>query len=250
MKREVFKRMLNELNTIDDIQRVKKEFDLSEEVLVSILSHKIARDATRRFYQIKHRAKELLKDWLRGESLIHIAGRFDFPPVLMAKIILEEHGLSRVKCNKYLRNPNSVNNTRLCKELHQVIERDITYSPNANTMQAKYGRMVENAVKEWLDGHSIEYQQEKDLKEKYPKTPDFLLKKSLKIDGDDIHWIECKASFGDEVEMKRNYRRQLLPYKELFGDGMVVYWYGYIEDAPHDEDILIATQEFFTTSCA
>jgi hypothetical protein len=249
MKKEVFNKMLSKLNTIDDIERVKKEFGLSEEVLLSILSHKIARDATRRFYQVKHRAKYLLKDWLRGESLIHIACRFNFPPVLMAKIILEEHGISRVKCNKYLRNPNCVNNPRLTKELRQALERDITYSPNANTMQAKYGRMVEDAVKDWLDTNKIEYRQEKEIKEKYPKTPDFLLKKPLKIDDDDIHWIECKASFGDDVEMRRNYRRQLLPYKGLFGNGMVVYWYGYIEDAPHDKDILIATQEFFT-SCA
>ncbi|HEV2428246.1 MAG TPA: TPD domain-containing protein, partial [Thermoplasmata archaeon] len=57
--------------------------------------------------------------------------------------------------------------------------------------------------------------------------------------GQKIAWIESKANFGDDVELKKNLRRQLGPYTELFGEGAVVYWYGYVDNADSPPGILL-----------
>jgi hypothetical protein len=57
--------------------------------------------------------------------------------------------------------------------------------------------------------------------------------------------VESKASFGDKVQMRGDYNRQLKHYVGLFGKGLVVYWHGYINDSdelqqfPYSPDILI-----------
>ena len=62
------------------------------------------------------------------------------------------------------------------------------------------------------------------------KTPDFLLKKSIKICDRDVCWIESKALFG-ELKEHRNYeRKQFSEYSKCYGDGLVIYWFGFETD--------------------
>ena len=61
------------------------------------------------------------------------------------------------------------------------------------------------------------------------KTPDFLLKKPITWHGDEYNWIESKASFGDEYIHRKNHRGQVSKYVELYGQGILVYWYGYLD---------------------
>ena len=80
---------------------------------------------------------------------------------------------------------------------------------------------------------------EKDLRGKYTKTPDALLDDPIVFYGQKLKWIESKANFGDDVELRKNLRRQLAPYTEIFGEGAVVYWYGYVEGADSPPGILL-----------
>ncbi len=61
------------------------------------------------------------------------------------------------------------------------------------------------------------------------KTPDFLLLKPMTWHGDEYNWIESKASFGDEYIHRKNHRGQVSEYVELYGQGILVYWYGYLD---------------------
>ena len=38
-----------------------------------------------------------------------------------------------------------------------------------------------------------------------------------------------KASFGDEYIHRKNHRGQVSDYVELYGQGILVYWYGYLD---------------------
>ena len=62
---------------------------------------------------------------------------------------------------------------------------------------------------------------------------DFLLDKPLEIEVEgekkEVNWIESKGSFGDMKKLRRDYMAQLKPYTELWGPGVVVYWFGYLE---------------------
>ena len=49
------------------------------------------------------------------------------------------------------------------------------------------------------------------------------------MNGWNINWIESKATFGDRVEVNKNMKKQLEPYLELFGQGVVIYWFGFVD---------------------
>lgn len=71
------------------------------------------------------------------------------------------------------------------------------------------------------------------------KTPDSLLDKPMLYEGKKIYWIESKASFGDNIEFRFNSRKQLIPYTQIFGPGIVVYWVGCLNDLETPEGIYV-----------
>ncbi|MGI0067559.1 MAG: TPD domain-containing protein, partial [Thermoplasmata archaeon] len=113
------------------------------------------------------------------------------------------------------------------------------YSPRGMDIQRARGLKGEERMQRWLEKHGIGYRTEKDLRGKYAKTPDALLDDPIYFFGQKITWIESKANFGDDVELRKNLKRQLGPYTEIFGEGAVVYWYGYVEDAESPPGILL-----------
>jgi len=57
-------------------------------------------------------------------------------------------------------------------------------------------------------------------------------------------YTAVQMGFGDKKEIKRDYRKQLTHYVDLFGAGMVLYWYGFIEDILTDERIIVRDKRF------
>jgi hypothetical protein len=104
-------------------------------------------------------------------------------------------------------------------------------------------------LKEWLNSHEIKYRTERDLRGEFPKTPDCLLDEPIRVNGWEINWIESKASFGDSIEVKKNIRNQLIPYNELFGSGLVVYWFGIVDDIDQPEGIMIVDSSLVKHRC-
>ena len=123
-------------------------------------------------------------------------------------------------------------NLRLKKELDEILERDELYTPTSHNKQSAEGNRREDLIGEWLDERDIAYFTEEDLRAGTVegKTPDFLLKKPINWHGDEYNWIESKASFGDEYIHRKNHSGQVSKYVELYGQGILVYWYGYLDN--------------------
>jgi len=233
------------LETREDIDHLAKATGLDRELLLIIFQQKVSRDATRRYYKVKARVPKILREWKSGKPLLSIAHEHRFPPVLMAYLVLLEAKLPRKQFWKYVREPNTIRDQRLRNEIEQLIAHDVVYAPEANARQTERGKEGEALLYNWLDELGVGYRTEKDLRQISTKTPDALLDKPLHYKGKAIHWIESKANFGDYQEISRNLRKQLLPYTQLFGSGLVVYWYGYVADAKTPPDIILASREFF-----
>jgi hypothetical protein len=245
MLKSEYKRLYDLLSTREDIARVALENGLDKELILVLYTQKTVRKATKRFYKVKHRAKPLLKKWNEGRTFLSLAKELGFPPILTAYIILLENNITRKKFWEFVKNPDNIKDLRLRSEIYEIVKSDIVYSPEGNEMQYERGKRGEDRLCEWLDRQNVKYKTEDDLKGQYSKTPDALLSTPIKTNGMSIHWIESKASFGDEVEIRRNTKRQLKAYTEMFGSGIVVYWFGFIESVHPPKNVLIVDGSFF-----
>jgi hypothetical protein len=212
MKFKEYKELYDKLRNPKDIDRLAKK-GLDRELLLVIYNQKVVRRSTRRFYEVKNNARKLLRKWKRG-----------------AHLILKEDRMPRKKFWGYLSDPSTIRDKRLRRELEQVSKKDLVYSPSAMEKGFERGKLGEEKLFKWLEKRKIPFRTENQIKGEFPKTPDFLLGKPIKFNGSKRYWIESKASFGTPEEVRRNVRNQLKFYKELFGDGIVVYWFGFIED--------------------
>ena len=119
-------------------------------------------------------------------------------------------------------------------------------------MQRDRGIEGEAGIARWLEKEGIAYKTEEDLKAAGGKTVDFLLEEPIEIEHEgemkQVCWIESKGSFGDMKKIRRDYTAQLEPYTQLWGPGMVVYWFGYLEGVDlwlRARDIIPVENEWF-----
>jgi hypothetical protein len=239
MDRETYRRLYDRLVTAEDVQTVAKDERLDEELLFVIHTHRVTRDATRRFYVVKRQVPRLASQWRRGRTILDMAKEWKFPPVLTGQILLGELGVPRKKVWQAFLHPETAPDARIRKEVEELLANDPIYSPAGMDRQRARGEVGESRLYAWLEKHGIGYRTEKDLRGKYQKTPDALLDQPIMFYGQKITWIESKGNFGDDVELKKNLKRQLGPYTELFGEGAVVYWFGYIDGAESPPGILL-----------
>ena len=249
MKLVEYQDLYAKLSTAEDIDFLAENFGHDKELLLVIYTQRIVRETTKKFYRVKAQARRLAFMWQNGSSLLEIARKFEFPPILTALMVLEQRKISRKQFWKMINDLDSVKDRRLRQELADVNCADIVYSTQGSARQYARGRWGEAKLHTWLDARSLQYETEKDLRSKYDKTPDILLHKPIEMNGSRKYWIESKATFGDPYEIRRHLRKQLQPYSDMFGDGAVVYWFGHVDDQKYDlpEGVDIVSPTFFET---
>ena len=245
MDRATYQRLYDALVSYEDVHRIAHAEHRDEELLFVIHTHRVTRDATRRFYVVKRQVPRLASDWRKGRTILETAREWRFPPVLMGQLMLGELGIPRKKVWQTFLHPETAPDARLRREVEALVEHDMIYSPRGLELQRERGRKGEERMHRWLEKHGIGFRTEKDLRGKYQKTPDALLDEPIIFYGQKLTWIESKANFGDDVELRKNLRRQLAPYTEIFGEGAVVYWYGFVDGAESPPGILLWDAETF-----
>ncbi len=170
-------------------------------------------------------------------------------PVMRVRLLLKSHSLSKSAINKILNDPyevhseveSSMHPEKLEKVIWNSIYTDYVYSPLAVVLQRARGKLGEEILKEWLEKNNIEFKTEKDMRGKFSKTPDFFFEESFNVDGTQINWIESKALFGDLRTHRLYAKKQFDVYKEMFGEGYVVYWFGCLSEL---KDNILSTDLF------
>ncbi len=238
MNEELYTRLYRNLNKRGDVPEFAAMLGISESILFAILSQKIVRKTKRDYHGLKRQSSVLFEEWKRGKSLLKLSEERKFSPVLTASFILKENGITRKEFHDYLRNPHEIEDRRLRKEILEVLEEEVVYSPEAAEIQRENGKVAEQKIGAWLDSQGATYITEIEARELHRKTPDFLLKGSLLLEGNLLFWVESKASFGDRIQMRGDYNRQLKHYVDLFGRGLVIYWNGYVNDSDSVEKFL------------
>ncbi|KAN0022753.1 hypothetical protein ACTFIU_005490 [Dictyostelium citrinum] len=137
---------------------------------------------------------------------------------------------------KIFKNPSLIENLKLRKNIYQSIYNDDNCSPLINQIRSSTGSEYEYLLQEKLFKLNIPYLTESQLrKDGYPKTPDIKLEIPISFKGFIINWIESKASFCDDNNLKKT-RDQIIGYRNRFGPGLAIYWFGYIDDLNNLQD--------------
>lgn len=229
MDRRTYDAVYSRLESIKDAKSLSRSHGVPFETLKVLLCQKIVRETRRRHHKLKADSKRLCKVWLDGESFCQISEKTRFPPVMTASLILSEKGVRRESFKRMLKDVSIAREPRVRKELTEAVGNDLVYSPRAYCEQVARGSFVEEKVSDWLALRGLSFKTEQDARaENSSKTPDFVLDGPMVFRGREVRWIECKATFGDSEEFRRDFKKQLRHYVELFGPGVVVYWYGFL----------------------
>ncbi len=229
----------------EKVETIAKNLSLPVDTIYSIRSQEVVKDVKRRFHILKLSKGKMVRRWKHGESLVNIAKSYRFPPVLISQFILPELNYTKKQIQGMLHEPENIAVERLRDEVAIVVDNDHQYSPFHNKIQKREGDEGELRLAEWLVAQDIDFQTEDDLKKYNSKTPDFLLEGELTLGKTKLAWIESKASFGSRSDYKMHLRKQLKPYRELFGPGMVVYWRGFLTSLKTYQDIFISGGKLF-----
>lgn len=215
------------LNILENIHELSQEYVQYTSTISNIFHQKVVRNVRKNHSRMVRMAPALVRSWEKGASIKEIADKHEFPPVLTASIILREMGLNS---KSVIKNPDILFDKRLKNEVNHAIDTDFCFSPKAHVIQSSYGEMGEELIRIWLKEDGLDFLTESDLnREPNAKTPDFLLHEPMRINGSKVRWIESKAVFADEIEHNRYQKKQFQFYEDIYGPGMVVYWYGFLD---------------------
>ncbi|XP_029093789.1 uncharacterized protein C15orf41 homolog isoform X2 [Monodon monoceros] len=188
--------------------------------------------------------------------LLELANEVDYAPSLMARIILErflqeheEAPPSKSVINSMLRDPSQIPDGVLANQVYQCIVNDCCYGPLVDCIKHAIGHEHEVLLRDLLLEKNLSFLDEDQLRAKgYDKTPDFILQVPVAVEGHIIHWIESKASFGDECSHHAYLHDQFWSYWNRFGPGLVIYWYGFIQELDCNRERGILLQACFPTN--
>lgn len=149
-----------------------------------------------------------------------------------------------------LRNPYAVPDVRLSANVMTCLLRDNRDGAVSDTIRQCIGEEYEVRMKQLATAAGLHYYDENDLRRGgYDKTPDLKLAVPCLFRGRVVNWFESKASFGDVDSHRRYLREQLSSYANRFGPGVVVYWFGYVDqiaDWRENQNVVTITHRFPT----
>ncbi|XP_047013730.1 CDAN1-interacting nuclease 1 isoform X2 [Ictalurus punctatus] len=159
--------------------------------------------------------------------LLELANEVDLSPSLLARLLLErfleEHQgsiSSKQVLNSMLREPSLIPDVQLARHVEQCTINDCCYGPLVDCIKHAIGHEHEEILREKLRERNLSF---------------------VAVEGHIVHWIESKASFGDEHSHRTYLNEQFWSYWNRFGPGLVIYWYGFIAelDCQRDRGILL-----------
>jgi hypothetical protein len=144
---------------------------------------------------------------------------------------------------KMYRDPSSIPHKGMSSNVAHCHVVDPHYSPAMDEFRNRIGREYEDRLSAYLSALNVGYLDEPGMRRMgYARTPDAILLEPIAVDGHVVKWIESKAWFGDPPSHATYLRDQYWPYYNRFGPGMVIYWFGFVEEATeahHAKGVLV-----------
>lgn len=241
-----WEQLRDRLRSVADVSALARQPNhYNFETLSYIHQQLYSRQMAKTFYlAIKH-GDTFVTRFKNGHSLLDIAEWVNLSPTMVARRVLELHsGLNRQQVTRALKDVSRIKDKRLREEVSWCIECDASSGPHVDRIRTVIGVEYELKLFDELANLRVEFECEQQLRDRgCHKTPDVLLRVPIAVEGKPVFWIDSKAKFGDEFTMTKDYAASLRSYVGRFGPGMVIYWFGFIEDCPsplmQDTDVVI-----------
>ena len=271
MRRELYSEILNKIHSnmcVNSSREYLVEMAMEYksvpvETLGSIYSQDVQRRMKKQHY--KHATPDKHEQYYKSyksaaqtqssQILLKLAKKIDLCPALLARIILEQYLVeSGLECEEpaktvvtqLMKEPTLIEDAKLAEEIHMCIVVDENYGPLVDTVKHSVGHEYEYKLVQQLKDHGLPFLDEDKMRLKgYDKTPDIKLEIPIAVDGHMVNWIESKASFGDDESHKSYLKDQFWSYWNRFGPGMVIYWFGFIDDLDINQEKGIILRDCF-----
>lgn len=186
--------------------------------------------------------------------LLKMAKDIGAPPALLARNILAKHyerddrNLSKNEVNKLFKDTTLIQDKDLAYEIYLCILYDDLYGPIADAIGISIGQEYELILQNYLTERNLAFRNEDQLRSRgYDKTPDFKLEVPIAVNGFVINWIESKARFGNAEIHQKYIKEQFLSYWNRFGPGLVIYWFGFLDNLSNSSEKRFVIMDHFPT---
>ena len=221
-----------------DSERILQDTSMTMSQIISLRSALLQQKTMFRHQALQRDKRKVYKLYEEGENVVDLSKKKDYPPMSLFRTILAEKGYSRNQIKKCFGDPKRHFNEREQIEYINARAADCAM-PDTKTDQLikSYATVFEDIVGEWLTGRGIAFVQEEQLAKEQQQefgkpilTPDFLLLDDLKINGESVSWIDCKAYYGANIPFNiKKMKKQMNRYIDHWGDGAILYLMGYNE---------------------
>lgn len=259
MKLAVYESIVQKLQTLSRLNRhdeLKSTFpDIPEITLRSIVTFEVQRKTKRSYHRhstppslAKHHQHylECVRQNAPPGILVRYADDLGVSPALLARLVVIKHYETdegppqKQMVSQMMKDTTTIEDGRLSVEVFLCIVADDEYGPLADALRHNIGLEHEVYLKEQLGALGVAFVDEEVLRERgYDKTPDVKLEVPVVVDGTVVNWIESKALFGDPESHKGYMRDQYQSYWNRFGRGLVIYWYGYVDELATGDVVLL-----------
>lgn len=236
----------SEIKTIEldnIIEKIILSTTYIESVIKSIRANFIKNKMICRHKYIKIFSNKILQTYNKNINILKISSRFDISPLNLLRFIFEK------KYNKKLKNLiHDKNITEYDKNQLDLAIANDTYSLIDNQQVQKESELFENQVELFLIKNNINYKTQNQLSEEQIQlyghainTPDFLIISNLYLNDSKINWIDAKNFFGSNISfIKNKITRQIKKYIDEFGDGCIIFKYGFNEELTFNNVLILS----------
>lgn len=215
---------------------------VSYDTLLSIYNQLHQAEAKEVDSTMKAGVRTWLREYQGGVDMATIAAREGFSPCNLARLLLRnlvdlpDSKQAGKDVTHFIRDPSLLPCRRLGENVRRCVESDWQNSPRAEVTKRTVGLEYEYVLAERLSNAGLAFSTEDKLRgEGKAVTPDVKLVVPVSIDGHIVHWIDSKAMFGSEETHVRYTEDQYQRYVNRYGDGLVIYWFDFVDHLNWDE---------------
>ena len=186
--------------------------------------------------RLQRRAREMLRKYEGGESVLSLSKRYDFPPVNLFRAILTARNWSKNRIKETLREPEKKLNKRDLEQFRKAEAEDrVTHVNQKETHHA--ADLFEKVLCDHFTANGVRFRTQTELlaeqvaAEGRPvRTPDLLMLDHVEINGVPVAWIDAKHFYGANLSFQRKKtQKQVNRYVEEWGHGAIIYRHGFCD---------------------